>query len=148
MTTLQELMSNYILKVIVVAWASAQILKTIIDFVVTKNFKSERLVGAGGMPSAHSAFVSSLMVATGKQCGFASPEFAISFALAIVVMYDAMGVRHAAGEQAKAINHIIDRFEEFSKIDIPYDDLKEFLGHTPIEVIAGALLGITIAFII
>ncbi len=147
MEYLYQLKENYILIIAVIAWASAQILKTLINFLFTKKFNAERLVGAGGMPSAHSAFVTSLAVATAKQCGLTSPEFAIAAALAIVVMYDAMGVRHAAGEQAKAINILIEEFEKTSNIDIPYN-LKEFLGHTPIEVIAGAILGFGIAILL
>ncbi len=147
MDFINELLSNHILVISVVSWATAQVLKTLINFLFTKKFSAERLVGAGGMPSAHSAFVTSLAVATGRYCGVGQPEFAIALGLAIVVMYDAMGVRHAAGEQAKAINILIDEFEKTSNIDIPYD-LKEFLGHTPIEVIAGALLGISIALLL
>jgi len=100
------------------------------------------------MPSAHSAFVCSLAVATGRQCGVASPLFALAAAMAIVVMYDAMGVRRAAGEQAKTINILTDALETaLGNPGLVNDELKEFLGHTPIEVIAGAMLGITIALI-
>ncbi len=141
MNYINELLSNRIFVVSACSWAAAQILKTIINFVFTKQFKAERLVGAGGMPSAHSAFVCALMVSTAKQYGLSSPFFSIAFALAAVVMYDAMGVRHAAGEQAKAINTLINEFEKQTSINIPYN-LKEFLGHTPLEVIAGAILGI------
>ncbi len=146
MTYFNELMSNRIFVFSACSWATAQILKTLINFLLTKQFKAERLVGAGGMPSAHSAFVCSLVVSTARQCGLSSPEFAVAFALAAVVMYDAMGVRHAAGEQAKAINILINEFETRTSKDIPYN-LKEFLGHTPLEVIAGAILGISIGLL-
>ncbi len=148
MTLFQDLLSNYILVTGVISWAAAQIIKTFLNFYVTKTFSAERLVGAGGMPSAHSAFVCSIAIATGKQCGVSSPVFALAAALAIVVMYDAMGVRRAAGEQAKTINILTDALENaLGNPDLVNDELKEFLGHTPVEVIAGALLGITIALI-
>ncbi len=148
MTLFQDLLSNYILVTAVISWAAAQIIKTLLNFFITKTFSAERLVGAGGMPSAHSAFVCSLAVATGRQCGVASPLFALAAAMAIVVMYDAMGVRRAAGEQAKTINILTDALETaLGNPGLVNDELKEFLGHTPIEVIAGAILGITIALI-
>ena len=148
MTFFEELFSNYILITAAMAWAAAQIIKTILNFFITKTFSAERLIGAGGMPSAHSAFVCSLAVATGKRCGVSSPMFAIAAALAVVVMYDAMGVRRAAGEQAKTINILADTIESvIGDPDLVPKELKEFLGHTPVEVIAGAILGITIALI-
>ena len=110
------LTSNYILNVTATAWLTAQVLKTIIDFAFTKKLKAERMIGAGGMPSAHSAFVCSLVMATAKQCGYSSPEFAIALVIATVVMYDAMGVRRAAGEQAKVLNKIV---------ELTYDNIKE-----------------------
>ncbi len=144
--TINELVKNYIFMASALSWAAAQILKTIIDFFITKDFSAERLVGAGGMPSAHSAFVCSLVVATGKQCGLGSVEFALAFALACVVIYDAMGVRRAAGEQAKMINMLTDELFKLAKPeDKVASQLKELLGHTPLEVLAGSLLGITIA---
>ncbi len=141
-----DLIKNYIFMASALSWATAQILKTIIDFWITKDFSAERLVGAGGMPSAHSAFVCSLVVATGNQCGLGSVEFALAFALACVVIYDAMGVRRAAGEQAKMINMLTDELFKLAKSeDKVASQLKELLGHTPLEVLAGGLLGITIA---
>ncbi|MBQ8603319.1 MAG: divergent PAP2 family protein [Oscillospiraceae bacterium] len=148
MTIIKELLSNYILMTCAIAWAAAQIIKTLLNFFMTKTFSAERLIGAGGMPSAHSAFVCSLAVSTGKRCGVESPMFAIAAALAVVVMYDAMGVRRAAGEQAKTINILTEALEStLGNPNLVTDELKEFLGHTPIEVIAGALLGILIALI-
>ena len=103
MGKIMELLHNYVLNVAIVSWVSAQI---------RKKFEPERLVGAGGMPSAHSATVCGLMIAISRQSGFASPEFAIAFVLAAVVMYDAMGVRRAAGEQAKVLNKMIEKHSE------------------------------------
>ena len=146
---INELFNNYIFVASALSWAAAQIIKTILNLFVTKEFNAERLVGAGGMPSAHSAFVSALVVSTGRQCGLGAPEFALAIALACVVIYDAMGVRRAAGEQAKMINFLTDQLIGKSHSeDVVVKQLKELLGHTPIEVIAGCILGITIAFIL
>ena len=139
-----ELFHNYVLNVALVSWVSAQVLKVLFCLAMTKRFNPERLVGAGGMPSAHSATVCGMMVAISRQIGFTSAEFAISFVLAAVVMYDAMGVRRAAGEQAKVLNKMLEKNERFEQ----QPELKEFLGHTPLQVLAGALLGILIAMII
>ena len=145
----QKLLNNHVLVVSALSWAAAQIIKTFINLLLTKKFEAERLVGAGGMPSAHSAFVCALAVSTANQCGPESAEFAIAFALAAVVIYDAMGVRRAAGEQAKAINDITDMmFKAFPQDDFYVSQLKELLGHTPLEVLAGAILGITIALLL
>lgn len=160
MQTLQNICGNYVLCVALIAWATAQVLKTILNFVVTKKFRVERLVGAGGMPSSHTALVCSMTVAVSKLTGMNSPEFAIAFIIAAVVMYDAMGVRRAAGEQAKVLNKIVFQWGDVVKKDSPEKEsskkadsseelakkeLKEFLGHTPLEVLGGALLGILIA---
>ena len=145
---INQLKDNYIFLASALSWASAQILKTIIDYFITKDFTAERLVGAGGMPSAHSAFVSALAVSTARFCGLNSPEFALAFGLACVVIYDAMGVRRAAGEQAKVINMLTDElFKNYNKEGKVVKQLKELLGHTPLEVLAGCILGITIAML-
>lgn len=145
----KALTSNYILNVTYTAWLTAQVLKTIINFTLTSKFDAERLIGAGGMPSAHSAFVCALVMATAKLCGFSSSEFAMSLCFAIVVMYDAMGVRRAAGEQAKVINKMTEELagkdndgENFTR-----KKLKELLGHTPLEVLGGALVGIIVSML-
>ena len=97
---------NVILLIALISWGTAQILKTLIHFIKTKNFKAERLTGAGGMPSAHSATVCATAITTCRVCGICSPEFALAMILAMVVMYDAMGVRRSAGLQAKEINRL------------------------------------------
>ena len=148
MDKIMELLHNNVLNVALISWITAQILKTLVTLLVTKKFNPERLVGAGGMPSAHSATVCGMMVAISRENGFASPEFAISFILAAIVMYDAMGVRRAAGEQAKVLNRMLEKqSEDENKIEQQVE-LKEFLGHTPLQVLAGALLGILIAMIV
>ncbi|MEG2429389.1 MAG: divergent PAP2 family protein [Oscillospiraceae bacterium] len=153
MNDIAELFSNYVLNVAVVSWLCAQIIKTVIILIKTKKFNPERLFGAGGMPSAHSASVCGTTIALAKSVGFSSPIFAISFLLATIVMYDAMGVRRAAGEHARVINMIVKKAKEdnpsSTKSYTPKskDGLKEFLGHTPLQVMGGALLGILIAMI-
>lgn len=151
---------NYTLAAAVVSWCAAQIIKTIIHAINNKTFKAERLIGSGGMPSSHSALVCSASVATYRLCGPASVEFALMLIVALIVMYDAMGVRRAAGLHAHQLNRMNKYFNE-EGIEIPnYDtnrkpskkpkkqkDFKEYLGHTPFEVLGGVLLGILIAFI-
>ncbi len=135
------------------SWVTAQTLKILFYYFIHRNFSWERLFGAGGMPSSHSALVSSTCVAIYKQCGADSVIFGLSVVLAGIVMYDAMGVRRAAGEQAKVINKIVinpmkKEQEKLDELDdnehIAIKTLKEFLGHTPLEVFGGALLGLVI----
>ncbi len=151
MNKITDLYSNYVLNVAVISWLSAQVIKTILNLFKTKKFNAERLFGAGGMPSAHSASVCGMTIAISRSVGFESPLFAISFLLSAIVMYDAMGVRRAAGEQAKVINLIVRKSKE-TKGDMIYipknkEQLKEFLGHTPLEVMGGVMLGILVAMI-
>ena len=114
----------------------------------TKTFVTERLVGSGGLPSSHASTVCALATATGIQFGLDSYPFALSTIFAIVVMYDAMGVRREAGNQAKVLNQLMDLFTHATlKIDRE-KKLKEFIGHTPLQVVAGAILGIIIAIIL
>lgn len=216
MVFLKELLSNHVLISSLTAWFLAQLIKTILTLIVSKKLQLERMFGAGGMPSAHSATVCALTVSVSRVAGVASTEFAIAVLFAAVVMYDAMGVRRAAGEHAKVINALLDEWDEQlngfiafykktmkhhpllaklippdsseneekpdsnngneQKLDDKAEDdnkaenvecppikhtdargkefeldnieLKEFLGHTPIEVLAGALLGITVALVL
>ncbi len=127
-------------------WLVAQILKTIIHTALTKSFVAERMIGSGGMPSSHSATVCALATSTCFQYGSDSFEFAIAAFFAIVVMYDAIGVRRETGIQAKVINEMIELFSNMGKGVSMEDKLKEFVGHTPLQVLAGAILGIAIAF--
>lgn len=127
-------------------WLVAQILKTLIHTLFTKQFAAERLVGSGGMPSSHSATVCAFAAASCIKYGASSFEFGISLILALIVMYDAMGVRRETGIQAKLLNDILDIFAEMGRKELsPDEKLKEFVGHTPLQVLAGALLGILIA---
>ncbi len=140
MNIIIEFLHNRIILISIASWAVAQFIKIIIDLITTKKIDWELMLSSGGMPSSHSSFVCSLAVSTGLECGFDSVYFAICFVLAFVVMYDAAGVRRAAGYQAAVINRVIDM------LNINMDEkLKELLGHTPIQVTAGAVLGIVIA---
>ena len=143
---------NYLLFVALISWLAAQVFKTILDFILTGSLDLERMFGAGGMPSAHSALVCSLTIACARKFGVSSPFFAFAFVLAAIVMYDAMGVRRAAGEQAKVLNRIVDDWmsdeeDEENALRQNGKRLKEKVGHTPLEVLSGALLGILLAMI-
>lgn len=143
MEYLAQLAENKILISSVLAWALAQILKTLINFLTTKEFNPERLFGSGGMPSSHSATVCSLVAAVALKYGMAGYEFAMAAVFAIIVMYDAMNVRREAGEHAKWINI----FATTMQPDIPLErKFKEYLGHTPLQVLMGAFLGVAVAF--
>lgn len=146
MTFLNELLSNQIFLTAALGWLVAQILKTIIHLFLTREFIAERLVGSGGMPSSHSATVCALATATCYQYGAGSFEFAMAAIFAIVVMYDAMGVRRETGIQAKVLNDMLKIFDDMGRRELStYDKLKEFVGHTPLQVLVGAILGIVIA---
>ncbi|MBE7015995.1 MAG: divergent PAP2 family protein [Ruminococcaceae bacterium] len=129
-----------------ISWFIAQFIKVVTVLIKSKRIDFRRFIGSGGMPSSHSSFVTSLTTSVAITEGFSSTAFAISVVLALVVMYDAAGVRRAAGQQAKILNKIVEEWEhaDFAKTD---KRLKELLGHTPFEVFAGAILGIAIAII-
>ncbi|MGN0347114.1 MAG: divergent PAP2 family protein [Lachnospiraceae bacterium] len=143
-----DFFTNEILVSAIVGWAVAQLLKTILHLYVTKEFVAERLVGTGGMPSSHSATVCGLATAVGINYGLGSVEFAIAGVLAIIVMYDALGVRREAGRQAKVLNEMLDYFSSVGKKMTAQERLKEFVGHTPLQVIVGATIGIGLAFVV
>lgn len=126
----------------IIAWATVQIFKFVADAIIRKKINFRRLVETGGMPSSHSATVTSLMTAVGLSEGFSSPMFAVAFVFGIIVMYDAAGVRLAAGKQATILNQLINSKQV--KVDTN-EKLKELLGHTPIQVFVGALYGIIVA---
>lgn len=148
MNFFNDLLSNTVLISAVSGWLVAQVLKTLIHLFMTRKFVAERLVGSGGMPSSHSATVCALATSIAIECGFASTEFAISLILAIIVMHDAMGVRRETGIQAKVLNEMLKLFEDMGSDMPPQDKLKEFVGHTPLQVLIGAILGILIAILI
>lgn len=148
MTFLDELLGNQVLVSAVTGWVVAQVLKTIIDIALNKSFNPERLVGSGGMPSSHSATVVALTTATVIRYGVGSFEFAVCLVLSMIVMYDAMGVRRETGKQAKLLNSIL--LENPLKLsgEVLQERLKEYVGHTPLQVAAGAVLGLILALAI
>ncbi|WP_026489030.1 divergent PAP2 family protein [Butyrivibrio sp. XBB1001] len=148
MQYIYEILSNKILIASFFGWLSAQFLKTLIYILVNKEFNAERLLGDGGMPSSHSATVMALVTSTAFYYSFSSFEFAVSAIMALIVMHDAMGVRRETGIQAKVINNMMEWFQEMNS-DIPVEQkLKEFVGHTPLQVFFGAILGIVIGIVV
>lgn len=135
-----EFFKNEIIVACLISWLTAQILKVILVLITSKTIDLSRLVGSGGMPSSHSSLVTTLVFMVGRTSGVNSSVFAVAFALAVIVMYDAANVRREAGEHAKIINIIIDQWVENDNLKID-KDLKELLGHTPFEIIIGAVLG-------
>ena len=126
-------------------WFCIQVFKVIWDLVVTHKFNFKRILGAGGMPSSHSAVVTSLATMVGKAYGIDSAIFAISLIFACIVMYDAAGVRRAAGKQAKLLNKIVET-PGLTNLQVQ-ERLVEVLGHTPLQVIVGATIGVVVGLI-
>lgn len=140
-----QIINNKAITIPVILWFFIQVFKVITDLIVNKKLNVRRIVGAGGMPSSHSAIVTSLAVLVGKEYGFNSGIFAIALIMACVVMYDAAGVRRAAGKQATIINKILDT-PGLSTEEVQ-EKLVEALGHTPIQVFVGALIGIIVGML-
>jgi uncharacterized protein len=140
-----DIFHNQVLLVALASCFIAQGLKLVIEFVRNQKVNLRVLVETGGMPSAHSALVAALATGIGQIKGWASTDFAIAVVFAFIVMYDAAGVRRAAGKQARVLNQIIDEFFE-DEHQLSEDRLKELLGHTPFQVIVGSILGILISW--
>ena len=140
-----QIMKNKIFMTTLSAWIIAQIIKVTIGVIKEKKFDFRWFVGTGGMPSSHAAGASCLAAAIGFEYGFNSVSFALAASFAIVVMFDAQGVRRASGRQARILNKIME--DIYWQKRIHDNQLRELIGHTPIEVIAGFLLGVTIAFL-
>ena len=135
---------NPILTVALLAWFVAQVLKTLINFILLGKFQLERMWGDGGMPSAHSATVCAMVIATARSEGFGSAIFAVAAVVAIITMHDAMGVRREPGEQAKVLNKMIEQWIDVTEKNAPFLQnmhLKEMVGHTPLQVLAGFVVG-------
>ena len=147
MQVFTQILQNRVLWVSLLSWFVAQSLKIIITLILEKKLDLKRIVGLGGMPSSHSSVVCALATGAGIAEGFDSVAFAICTVLAAVVMTDAAGVRRAAGKQAHQINRIVQDMLE-SGSGFTYETMKELLGHTPLEVVIGALLGILIACVV
>lgn len=146
MTIIGEFRYNQVFWISFTAWFIAQLLKGILCFIKTGKIDFRRFVGAGGMPSSHSAFVSALAYCVGETEGWSAPVTALSLVFAFIVMYDAAGVRLAASRQAVSLNKLVD--ELFEEGEFHQERLKEFLGHTPVEVFFGALLGVIVSVLL
>ncbi|MEA4955592.1 MAG: divergent PAP2 family protein [Pseudoflavonifractor sp.] len=131
---------NLILNLAILAWAVAQILKFIVVMITEGRMNWRYMLSSGGMPSSHSSFVCACASSVAYLYGWSSPLFAIATVVAVVVMYDASNVRRAAGEQAKVLNYIMGHWTQM-KPEMFGQELKELLGHTPLQVLMGALLG-------
>ena len=142
---MQAVLENRILIAAFLAWAIAQVTKTIYELIRQRQLIFSRLVSSGGMPSSHSAIVTSLATATGRVMGLNSAAFAITIVLASIVMYDAAGVRRAVSIQARILNQMID--EAFQGKPFAEKRLRELIGHTPIQVFVGGILGIGVGLI-
>lgn len=142
MDWLKDLFTNPFLLTGVSSWFVAQVLKTILHLIMYKKLDFERMYGDGGMPSGHSATVSSLAAICGLTFGLASVEFAIAAILAIIVCHDATGVRRETGRHAEVLNHLLKSLEDGEPMD-----LKELVGHTPLQVVMGILIGVGNAFL-
>lgn len=141
-TYFQQLFDNKIIFASIISWAIAQHIKIVLDIIAIKKINWKLIFSSGGMPSSHSAFVSSLATMIGIDKGFDSDVFAVSFVIAFIVMYDAAGVRRAAGYHAVMINKLNKHLNIMNE-----SELKELLGHTPIQVIIGAIIGIFVAIL-
>ena len=145
MSDLQKMIYNKYLYVPLIVWFCIQLFKVIYDLVTTKKFNFKRILGAGGMPSSHTAVVTTLATMVGKSEGVDTPIFAIAVIFALVVMYDAAGVRRAAGKQARLLNKIVET-PGLSGVEVQ-ERLVEVLGHTPLQVLVGAIIGIAVGII-
>ena len=143
---INDILNNYALICSMSGWLIASLAKIVILLIREKRLDFRKIFASGGMPSSHSATVSSLATAVAKTDGLQSTGFAIAFMFAFIVMYDAAGVRRAAGEQARILNQLVNNLSEHKPV-YAKKNLKELIGHTPLEVIVGALLGILIALV-
>ena len=141
MQLLIDLINNKPLVIAAISWLVAGILKTLVELRVNKKLVLTRIVGAGGMPSSHTATVVSLAIAIGYYIGLSSAEFAIAMIFAIVVIHDAVGVRLETGKQAKVLNTMMFESEAFKDLDFE-KQLKEYVGHTPLQALVGAIVGV------
>ena len=143
---LSDLLGNRVLWASLAGWLAAQVIKTAVNLLRTRQFKPSYIVASGGMPSSHSALVTGLATAVARTHGLGSTYFALAAVFAGVVMYDAAGVRRAVSKQAQILNRMLDDFFHERGLDV--HRLGELIGHTPIEVLAGALLGAAFGFFV
>lgn len=140
------LTGNKIIDCALLAWFLAQLIKVILDLVIMRRFDVSRFVSSGGMPSSHSALVVAAATAIGRYYGFDGPAFALAAVMSAIVMYDACNVRRSAGDTARLVNQLLEHVEKLTAEDFA-DDLKIIMGHTPLQVAAGALLGLGIGLL-
>ena len=140
MNTFTDFIQNKYIYIPILLWFGIQLFKLLYDLVTTKKFNFKRILGAGGMPSSHSAVVTSLATLIGKNIGVGTPMFAMALIFAFVVMYDAAGVRRVAGKQARLLNKIVET-PGLSGLEVS-ERLVEVLGHTPLQVVVGAVIGV------
>lgn len=145
MNTFTDFIQNKYIYIPILLWFGIQLFKLLYDLVTTKKFNFKRILGAGGMPSSHSAVVTSLATLIGKNVGVGTPMFAMALIFAFVVMYDAAGVRRAAGKQARLLNKIVET-PGLSGLEVS-ERLVEVLGHTPLQVVVGAVIGVVAGLI-
>ena len=142
-----KITGNHIIDCALVAWFLAQVIKVILDLILTRKFDWHRFVSSGGMPSSHSAFVMACTTAVARTEGLGSPLFGVCVVMAAVVMYDACNVRRSAGDTAKLMNQLLRHVEKLTAEDFA-DDLKIIMGHTPLQVLIGALLGVAVGMLL
>ena len=147
MNVIRDFFSNRVVLAAFAAWAIAQGIKVILTLIITKKFDMSRLVGSGGMPSSHSALVCAMVTSIGYAEGFSSSVFALGACFAAIVMYDAAGVGRSTGKNAAVLNHLLDGLAGNGFV-FDEERLKELVGHTPVQVVAGALLGILVGTLI
>ena len=141
------LTTNPVIDCALLSWFLAQLIKVILDFILLRKFDAKRFVSSGGMPSSHSSMVVACTVAIGKVYGFDTASFALSVVFSAVVMYDACNVRRSAGDTARLVNQLLAHVERLTAEDFA-EDLKEVMGHTPLQVLMGALLGLAVGLLV
>ncbi len=141
------LTTNPIIDCALLAWFLAQLIKVVLEFILLQRLDFRRFVSSGGMPSSHSALAVAATTAIGKLHGIQSPDFALAVIVSAVVMYDACNVRRSAGDTAKLVNQILAHVEKLTAEDFA-DDLREVMGHTPLQVLMGALLGLGVGLLV
>ncbi|ADY56184.1 acid phosphatase/vanadium-dependent haloperoxidase related protein [Syntrophobotulus glycolicus DSM 8271] len=143
-------LANKVMLISLLAWFIAQLAKVMMNFLIERKIDFRLIFSSGGFPSSHTAIVCALAISIGKIYGWDTPSFAIAVVLAVIVMYDATGVRRAAGKHAMAINNLVEKLSQNQKFDrfgqnVQQERLKELIGHTPFEVFGGALVGILVS---
>ena len=138
---------NPVIDCALLAWFLAQLIKVVLDLVLLRRFDLQRFISSGGMPSSHSSMVVACTVAIGKFYGTADPVFALAVVFSAVVMYDACNVRRSAGDTARLVNQLLEHIERLTAEDFA-EDLKEVMGHTPLQVLMGALLGVAVGLLV